>query len=146
MIEEILENFIQSNGENLLVNAAEAVIKKSKDKTAWKKLFVNTGEFFIRQEQSAAEHIYEDLSEILSKTNMDKLAQNMRAESGYQLKKQLPAIAPEKYDHYFQQDWREEQKESSEKILAKINKMEEDLALYRKRKSKSIPQMKWISS
>lgn len=48
MIEEILENFIQSNGENLLVNAAEAVIKKSKDKTAWKKLFVNTGEFFYK--------------------------------------------------------------------------------------------------
>ena len=50
MMEEILKNLIQSNGENLLVNATEAVIKKSKDKTAWKKLFVNTGEFFIRQE------------------------------------------------------------------------------------------------
>lgn len=38
MMEDILKNLIQSNGENLLVNAAEAVIKKSKDKTAWKKL------------------------------------------------------------------------------------------------------------
>ena len=57
MMEDILKNLIQSNGENLLVNATEAVIKKSKDKTAWKKLFVNTGEFFIRQEQNAAEHI-----------------------------------------------------------------------------------------
>ena len=58
MMEDILKNLIQSNGENLLVNATEAVIKKSKDKNAWKKLFVNTGEFFIRQEQSAAEQIY----------------------------------------------------------------------------------------
>ena len=40
MMEDILKNLIQSNGENLLVNATEAVIKKSKDKTAWKKLFV----------------------------------------------------------------------------------------------------------
>lgn len=49
MMEDILKNLIQSNGENLLVNATEAVIKKSKDKTAWKKLFVNTGEFFINR-------------------------------------------------------------------------------------------------
>lgn len=98
MMEDILKNLIQSNGENLLVNATEAVIKKSKDKNAWKKLFVNTGEFFIRQEQSAAEHIYEDLSEILSKTNMDKLAKNMRAESGYQLKKQLLEFQEKKLD------------------------------------------------
>ena len=162
---KLLENLIQSNSENLLVEATKTVIEKSKDKTAWKKLFVNTGEFFIKQEQSAAEAIFEDLSEALSKTNMEKLAQKLRAESGYQLKnqllgllleqmedyeiphetaiyyanailyvilEQLPAIAPEKYDRYFQQEWREEQKASSEKILSKINKMAEELALYRK--------------
>ena len=40
MIEEILENLIQSNGENLLVNATEAVIKKRKDKTALSLIYI----------------------------------------------------------------------------------------------------------
>lgn len=162
---KLLEKLLHDNAENLLVEATKTVIEKSKDKTAWKKLFVNTGAFFIEQEQSASEPIFEVLAEVLSGTNMEKLAQKMRAQSGYQLKQQLlgalleqmesyeiphetavsyangilcvileqlPVIAPEKYDRYFQQEWREEQKVSSEKILTKIDKMTKELASYRK--------------
>ena len=53
-----------------------------------KKLFVETGEFFIDFEPQA-EQLFEDLALVFSKENMTKLANEMKGDSGYTLKKSL---------------------------------------------------------
>lgn len=53
----------------------------------------------------------------------------------YTILGQLPEVAPQKYDRFFQSEWREEQKKTLDEIAKKIEKVNTDLQLY---KSKQI--------
>ena len=47
------------------------------------------------------------------------------------ISEQLSEIAPEKYDRYFQKDWRDEQKRELESISQKIDKISSELQIYK---------------
>lgn len=165
MIKALLGELAKSGGNEVLVAAGEHLAGKVKEATDIKKLFVDTGEFFIDYEKNA-DRLFDDMAEVLSKKNMTKLALEFNGESGYELKNrllnslirimsqyeipheiaysyangilytilgQLPEIAPQKYDRYFQSEWREEQSQTLAEISEKIDKVNSELALCKKR-------------
>lgn len=48
----------------------------------------------------------------------------------YAIIRQLPEIAPEKYDQYFQSEWKKEQEETLQNILQKIEKIDNEITVY----------------
>ena len=69
----------------IVLGAAINKLGEYKSKKEWNKLFVNTGEFFLK-EVECGEQIIEDISIILSKENMKELAQKTGEESKYLLR------------------------------------------------------------
>ena len=165
MLTALLGELAAGEAADLVVAAGESVVSKIKIERDWKKVFVDTGKFFIEHEQYA-DQIFEDLAEILSKENMTKLANELKSETGYGLKDrllnllmnlmakyeiphetaysyahgilytildQIQEITPEKYDRYFQEEWRKEQAEVLEVISAKIDRVDKELAECRER-------------
>ena len=77
-----------SEAQNLLTSVGENVGKKFKESYVWKKLLVDTGEFFIKNEQEE-KLFFNDLELVLSKENLSEIAKNLKAEEGYVLKQKL---------------------------------------------------------
>lgn len=69
----------------LVLGAAIDKLGEYRSKKEWSKLFVNTGEFFLR-EVEGGERIIEDISDILSKESMKALAKKADEESKYLLR------------------------------------------------------------
>lgn len=151
-LETLFGELASAAGTEAIVAAGEHLSEKIKSGYDIKKLFVETGEFFIDFEPDA-EHFFDDMASVLSKENMSKLAKEMNDDTGYTLKKrlfdsimslmnryeipreyailyanrfllvilnQLPEVAPQKYDRYFQSEWREEQEATLNEIKTKI--------------------------
>ncbi|MCI8661647.1 MAG: hypothetical protein HFG54_15630 [Lachnospiraceae bacterium] len=167
MIEKkMLLELAAGEGAGMLVSAGSNIVEKLKSTQDWKKVFVDTGKFFIEHEKYA-EQIFDDIAEVLSKENMLELAKALKNEDGYDIKvhlldklmklmdkyeiphsvaesyangmlytvlEQLREVAPEKYDHYFQQDWREEHSALLETISKKIDIVTSELAKYREQR------------
>lgn len=167
MIEKkILLELAAGEGAGMLVSAGNNIVEKLKSTRDWKKVFADTGKFFIEHEKYA-EQIFDDIAEVLSRENMLDLAKALKNEDGYDIKahlldklmelmdqygiphsvaesyangmlytilEQLREVAPEKYDHYFQQDWREEQSALLETISKKIDVVTSELAKYREQR------------
>lgn len=74
--------------ENLLVAAGESALKNMKSTHDWKKILVDTGEFFIENEKTAAQ-FFNDLSLALAKENMVQLAKDLQKTDGYELRDRL---------------------------------------------------------
>lgn len=162
----MLSDLATGEGEDLLVSAGGNIVTKCKDAHHWKKVFVDTGKFFIEHERYA-EQIFDDISLVLSKENMLELAKALKNEDGYSIKdklqdklielmdgydipheiaksyangflytilEQLKEVEPQKYDHYFQQDWRDEQNAFLETISEKIDRVNHELQKYHKQK------------
>lgn len=77
-----------AEAENLLVSAGESALKNIKSAHEWKKILVDTGEFFIENENTAAQ-FFDDLSLALAKENMAQIAKDLHNIDGYELKKRL---------------------------------------------------------
>lgn len=165
MIEQLFTAIVSlgsSGAQNLLTSVGENVGKKFKESYAWKKLLVDTGEFFIKNEQEE-KLFFNDLELVLSKENLSEIAKDLKTEDGYVLKQklykslmqlmgkyeipyeiaedytmkiiyvvleQLKTIDPEKYEHYFLQEWRDEQEHSFLELQKRIEKMSKELAIY----------------
>lgn len=165
MLTALLGELVTGEAADLVVAAGESVVSKIRIERDWKKVFVDTGKFFIEHEQYA-DQIFEDLAEILSKENMTRLANELKSQTGYGLKDrlltllmnlmakyeiphetaysyahgilytilgQIQEIAPEKYDRYFQEEWRKEQAKVLEEISAKIERVDKELTECRER-------------
>ena len=163
-----ISNLGSAEAENLLVSAGESTLKKMKSAHEWKKILVDTGEFFIENEKMAA-HFFDDLSLVLARENMVQIAKNLQNTDGYELKnrlyrmlmhlmakyeiqhelaesycmriiyvilEQVKIVAPYKYEHYFLQEWKEEQQACYEELRAKLDRMSNDIALYQKQDMK----------
>ena len=163
MIEVLLEELATAGGTETVLAAGEHLVEKIKSGCDIKKIFVETGEFFTNFEPQT-EHVFSDMALVLSKENMSKLANEMKTDSGYTLKKhlvdsiiglmedydipreramfyangilfailnQLPEVAPQKYDRYFQSEWREEQKQTLNEIKQKIEKVNTEIEIYK---------------
>lgn len=165
MLETVLKSIADlssTEAENLLVSAGESILKSTKNAHEWKKILVDTGEFFIENEKSA-NAFFDDLSYALSRENMASLSKDLQKTDGYELKKrlnellmrlmvkyeiphelaesycmkmmyvileQIKVVNPDKYEHYFLQEWRNEQEECLGELRAKLEKMSNDIALY----------------
>ena len=154
--------------ENLLTAAGQSALENMKSAHDWKKILVDTGEFFIENEKTAA-CFFDDLSLVLAKENMAQMARDLQKTDGYELKdrlykmlmqlmaryeipheqaesyslrilyvilEQVKVIEPDKYERYFQQEWKDEQQASLEELHVKLDKMSKDNALYQKQDMK----------
>lgn len=74
--------------DSILSSAADNVIKKYKNANDWKKLLVETGNFFAENEADETT-FFADLSTVLSKENMSLIAKKLEKEDGYELKEKL---------------------------------------------------------
>lgn len=148
--------------QNIITLAGELVVKKYKTSHNWKKLFVGTGQFFIKNE-GEEEQFFEDLEHVLSKKNLSQLATELKNQDGYDLKsdlynsfmklmrkyeipyetaeeytmkliyellEQLKTIDPDRYEHYFLQEWKDEQEKSLLEIKDRLEKMSNELMIY----------------
>lgn len=88
LVGDFLSSLIIEEGKNAFLSAVDRLHTQYKSKKEWKRLFVDTGEFFIDHEKNA-DKIFDDLALVLSKTNMEKLAKEFDKESGYDLKERL---------------------------------------------------------
>ena len=86
MVEALLKEVVSAGRTEIILAAGEHLAGKIKAGYDIKKLFVETGEFFIDFEPQA-EQLFEDLALVFSKENMTKLANEMKGDSGYTLKK-----------------------------------------------------------
>lgn len=159
-----ISNLGSAETENLLVSAGENILKDIKSAHEWKKILVDTGEFFIENEKTAA-RFFDDLSIVLAKENMAQIARDLQNTDGYELKnrlyrmlmqlmakyeiqhelaesyclrimyvilEQVKVIAPDKYEHYFLQEWKDEQEACFKELRVKLEKMSNDIGLYQR--------------
>lgn len=168
---ELLNSIVKlgsTEAENLLASAGESTLKNIKSAHDWKKILVDTGEFFIENEKTAAQ-FFDDLSLVLARENMLQIAKDLQDTDGYELKKrlyrmlmqlmakyeirhelaesyclrimyvileQIKIVAPDKYEHYFLQEWKDEQEKCFDQLRVKLEKMSNDIALYQKQHMK----------
>lgn len=161
---ECIAGLTVAEAENLLVSAGESTLKNKKSACEWKKILVDSGEFFIEKERTA-DRFFDDLSLVLAKENMKKLSKDLQKTDGYELKnrlcrmlmqlmekyeiphelaesycmkilyvilEQIKIIEPDKYEHYFLQEWKEEQELCLRELQEKLDKMSNDMACYQK--------------
>lgn len=164
----VISNLGSAETENLLVSAGESTLKNIKNAHEWRKILVDTGEFFIENEKTAMQ-FFDDLSLTLAKENMAEIAKNLQNTDGYELKKrlhrmlmqlmvkyeishelaesyclrimyvileQIKVIDPDKYEHYFLQEWKDEQEASFGELRKRLDKMSNDINLYQKQNLK----------
>lgn len=162
MIEALLGELASAGGNEIILAAGEHLVEKIKSSHDIKKLFVETGEFFVDFEPQV-EQLFQDMALVLSKENMTCLANEVKGDSGYTLKSrlltelvslmdkydipreyaifyankilytildQLPEVAPQKYDRYFQSEWRAEQEKTLCEIKQKIDKVNSEIVTY----------------
>lgn len=84
----MMESKLGEKFGELVLDTALSKIKEYKSKKEWNKLFVNTGEFFLKNVEGA-EFIIEDMSVLLSKENMKELARKTDEGSKYLLRSTL---------------------------------------------------------
>lgn len=72
----------------IIINVAKKKISEYKTRQEWTRLFIDTGEFFIKQTERASEMI-DDVSVLLSKDNMIELSQSLEDHNGFRLKNEL---------------------------------------------------------
>lgn len=84
----MLEEMVGEKIGELILSVATDKLSEYKNKKEWSNLFVNTGEFFLK-EVECGEHIIEDMSLLLSSENMKQLAKKSEKESKYLLRNTL---------------------------------------------------------
>lgn len=99
LLTDLLTNTGIAVAETALINASESISKKLKTSRDWKKVFVETGKFFVENEIYAEAYI-DNLAEILSKANMTELARLVQNESGYTWKELLYTELMLLFDQY----------------------------------------------
>lgn len=91
MIEAVLgviASLGSSAAQNVFLSVGEQALKKFKESQDWKKLIVESGEFFIRDDQKESD-FFNDLLLVLSKDNLSEIAKNLESTDGYDLKDRL---------------------------------------------------------
>jgi len=83
----VVPNEIKTAG-GIIINVAKKKLSEYKTRQEWTKLFIDTGEFFIKQTERASEMI-DDVSVLLSKDNMIELSKSVEDQNGFHLKNEL---------------------------------------------------------
>ena len=152
--------------QNVFLSIGEQAVKKFKKSRDWKKLVVESGDFFIQDDQKESD-FFDDLLLVLSKDNLSEIAKNSESADGYVLKDKLfksfsklmnkyeipyeiaesyitriiyvileglKSINPQKYQEYFLQDWRDDEKNSMLELRQRIDKITNELERYNREK------------
>ena len=152
--------------QNVFLSIGEQAVKKFKKSRDWKKLVVESGDFFIQDDQKESD-FFDDLLLFLSKDNLSEIAKNSESADGYVLKDKLfksfsklmnkyeipyeiaesyitriiyvileglKSINPQKYQEYFLQDWRDDDKNSMLELRQRIDKITNELERYNREK------------
>lgn len=80
----ITSKMVEKSGE-IIWQTAEKILAVHKEKKKWKKLFIDTGDFFINSTDQE-EHFFNDISRVLSKENMTSLAKKVDNKKGFEFK------------------------------------------------------------
>lgn len=88
MIEAVLVEFAKAGGIELFMSACRKLLQKVKTSKDIKQLFVNTDNLFIDNENDTSQ-LFDDMPNILSKENIEKLSNELKDESGYNIKDKL---------------------------------------------------------
>lgn len=78
----MVEGIVSEKVGELVLGLAINKLNEYKNKKEWRKIFVNTGEFFLKQVEGG-ENIIEDMSVLLAGENMKELAKKTDGESKY---------------------------------------------------------------
>ena len=77
--------------------------------------------------------LYKSLMQLMSKYEIPyEIAESYTSRIIYAVLEQLRTICPQKYEHYFLQEWRDEQETSFLALQKRIDKMSDDLAIYKR--------------
>lgn len=75
--------------------------------------------------------LYDSLTDLMRKYEIPyEIAENYTMRIIYVVLEQLKTIDPQKYEHYFLQEWKEEQERCFGELQARIEKMSTELAIY----------------
>lgn len=75
--------------------------------------------------------LYKALMQLMSKYEIPyETAESYSLRIMYTVLEQLKIISPQKYEHYFLQEWRDEQEKIFFELQTRINKMSNDIAIY----------------
>lgn len=79
--------------------------------------------------------LYKSFMQLMSKYEIPyEIAESYTVRIIYAVLEQLRTINPEKYEHYFLQEWRDEQEKSFQELQTRIDKMSNALAIYQQEK------------
>ncbi|MDU1028769.1 MAG: hypothetical protein E7A50_04675 [Clostridiales bacterium] len=75
--------------------------------------------------------LYKAFMQLMSKYEIPyEIAESYTMRIMYAMLEQLRTISPQKYEHYFLQEWRDEQEKSFSELQNRIDKMSNELAIY----------------
>ena len=94
-----MKELIIKETAGLVIKAANTVLKEQLTAKEWKKLFVETGQFFAEHEKNS-ELLFDELALALSKENMSDLAEQLKSETGYTIEESLDAYLMNLMDKY----------------------------------------------
>lgn len=86
-ITSIIPDEIKTAG-GIIINVAKKKLCEYKTRKEWAKLFIDTGEFFIKHTERASDMI-DDVSVLLSKDSMIELSKSVEDQNGFHLKNEL---------------------------------------------------------
>lgn len=148
------QNILTSAGENALKNYKEAhawkklivgtgdfFIKNEQDESAF---FDDLALVLSKENMSKVANdlktedgydlknkIYKALMQLMSKYEIPyEIAESYTIRIIYAVLEQLRTISPQKYEHYFLQEWRDEQEKNYSELQKRIDKMSSDLTIY----------------
>ena len=79
--------------------------------------------------------LYESIMKLMKKYEIPyEIADSYTVRIMYRVLEQLRVISPQKYKHYFLQEWRDEQEKSFSQLQNRIDKMSKELAVYNSEK------------
>ena len=94
MLEVFLETLFSSGASafaGLVASAAQKLMGKYKSTREWEALLINVGRFFVEREEEAAP-FFDALTLALSRENLERMAKELQAADGYELKHRLMSL------------------------------------------------------
>lgn len=140
--ENVLKKYQDSHAwEKLLVNTGEFFLNFEQEATDFfkdlalalsKENMVQIAKDLQTDDGYGLQHkLYDSLMQLMSKYEIPyEIAESYTVRIIYAVLEQLRTINPDKYEHYFLQEWRDEQEKSFQELQTRIDKVSSEIAIY----------------
>ena len=144
--ENVLKKYQDSHAwEKLLVNTGEFFLNFEQEATDFfkdlalalsKENMVQIAKDLQTDDGYGLQHkLYDSLMQLMSKYEIPyEIAESYTVRIIYAVLEQLRTINPDKYEHYFLQEWRDEQEKSFQELQTRIDKVSSEIAIYQQNK------------